>query len=214
MKTTFGIIVSTAVLALTVSTAPAVNLLVDPGFEAVAFGQPNPIPVPGGVGGGWGAFQANLSTVDVFAGSQSAALWDNTWNPSGVYQIVAATAGDTYTASAEFYRNGAASGWGTPFLINLEFHDAAGVQVGTTVSTGWAAGGADGTWALETCGGVAPAGTAYAYTYFMAMNSLAGAATFAVDNAVLDGPAQVPEPASVALLGLGLAGAMIWRRRQ
>jgi len=199
-----------ATLALTASTAQAQNqVLVDPGFEAAAFGQSNPIPVPGGVGGGWAAFQGNLTTTVAYSGSQSAALWDNTWNPSGVYQIVNASAGLLYTASAEFYRSGDQAGWGTPFLINLEFHDAAGAQVGTTVSTGWATG-PEAAWTLETCAGIAPAGTAYAYAYFMAMNSTAMGATFAVDNALL----VVPEPASMTLLGLGLASALIWRRRQ
>jgi hypothetical protein len=197
-------------LALAVSTAQAQNLLVDPGFEAPVFGQPNPIPVPGGVNGGWAGFGASLTTSIAYAGSQSALLADNSWTPTGVYQIINATAGSTYTASAEFYRNGAATGWGTPFLINLEFHDAAGAQVGTTASTGWAAGGADGTWALESCAGLAPAGTDYAYIYFMAMNSVVTEATFAVDNASV----TVPEPASMTLLGLGLAGALVLRRRQ
>ena len=63
-KKLFGAVVCTAaVLAFTTVTTQAANLLVDPGFEAPAYGQPNPIPVPGGVGGGWAAFQGNLTTT-------------------------------------------------------------------------------------------------------------------------------------------------------
>jgi hypothetical protein len=200
-----------AAIAFTAATAQAQNLLVDPSFEAAAFGQPNPIPVPGGAGGGWAAFQGNLTIAAAHSGLQSATLWDNSWNPSGVYQIVSATAGLNYAASAWFDNLGAASDWGTPYLINLEFHDALGVQVGTTVSTGWMADAPVGVWKELSAQGVAPAGTSYAYVYMMAMNSVVNGATFYVDDASLT---VIPEPSTFALLGLGLMGGLLLRRRQ
>jgi hypothetical protein len=196
-------------LAASTGTTLAQNLLVDPSFEGAAFGQPNPIPVPGGAGGGWAAFSGNLTTAAAHSGSQSVALWDNSWNPSGVYQIVNATAGTSYTAGAWFENTGAASGWGTPFLINMEFHDAAGAQVGTTASTGWSAEVLNQWESLSTTG-TAPAGTAYAYVYFMAMNSTTTGAAFSVDDASL---VAAPEPSTLALLALGSLGAVIRRRR-
>ena len=200
LRITAGAACLAAGLAFTALTTQAQNLLVDPSFEAAAFGQPNPIPVPGGVGGGWAAFQGNLTAAAAYSGVQSAALWDNSWNPSGVYQLVNATAGLSYAASAWFNNLGAPSGWGTPYLLNLEFHDATGAQVGTTLSPGWTAEAPVGTWKQLTASGVAPAGTAYAYLYLMAMNSVPTGAAFYVDDASLS---VVPEPSSLALLGLG-----------
>lgn len=202
----------TAALALGISTTQAQNLLVDPNFEASAFGQPNPIPVPGGVGGGWGAFGATITTSLAHSGSQSVLLADNTWNPSGVYQIVSVTPGSSYTASAWFDNTGTASGWGTPYIINLQYIDSTGANLGDAFSTGWMAEKGS-SWEQLSTSGVAPANAAYAEVYLMAMNSAAGGANFAVDDASLTA-AVVPEPASLALLGFGLAGALIWRRRQ
>jgi hypothetical protein len=41
-------------------------------------------------------------------------------------------------------------------------------------------------------------------------NNAANGLNFYFDNAVM----TVPEPSTLALLGLGMAGTLIWRRRQ
>src|ERR1039458_2508771 len=61
-----------ALLAFTATTAQARNLLTDPGFESGAPGQLNPIPIPGGVGGGWAVFNgATFSRAHPESGTYS-----------------------------------------------------------------------------------------------------------------------------------------------
>jgi hypothetical protein len=202
------------IAALTLNTQ-AQNLLVDPTFQEATFDQPNPIVIPTGVNGGWTGFGATLT------GDSSVALADNAWNPSGVYQIVSATAGLDYTASAYFDNTGAASGSGgtggftTPFDVQIQFLNSAGTQVGTTDDSGWT-GETLNSWvqvSTKSANGIAPAGTAYAEVYLMAMDFPVSGTDYAVENASLTVP-SVPEPTTLALLGLGVVGGVIWRRRQ
>jgi hypothetical protein len=193
------------VAALALNTQ-AQNLLVDPTFTETSFDQPNPIPIPGGVNGGWAGFGATLT------GANSVNLADNTWNPSGVYQILTATPGADYTASAWFNNTGAptGAGWGTPYIINVNFDDITGTEIGTGISTGWTPETLNVPEQL-TISGIAPAGTAYVLVYLMAMDNGANGTDYSVANASLT---TVPEPTTLALLGLGVVGGMIWRRRQ
>src|ERR1035441_3260245 len=111
MKSILGTIGSAtclaAVLALAASTTQARNLLNDPGFESGAPGQPNPIPLPGGAGGGWAVFNG--------AGYSSAHLRTGTWGRSEIqgigqawnfeapYQVIGGvSAGLQYTLSADY----------------------------------------------------------------------------------------------------------------
>lgn len=200
------------IAALTLNTQ-AQNLLTDPSFENGALEQPNPIVTPGGVGGGWAGFGATISSAAAHTGVDSASLADNSWGPTGVYQIVAVTPGVDYTASAWFDNTGAASGF-TPFIVNLQWDDATGNQLAgsTTASTGWSAETLN-SWEQLTCSGVAPAGTVYASVYLMAMDNVVNGAQYFADDASLTAP-SVPEPTTLALLGLGVVGGVIWRRRQ
>src|SRR5450755_2046414 len=107
-----GCSIVTAALALSASTTQAQNILVNGGFEdAGGFNAGNPIGL-GGVGAGWAnnfgggvPNQSAMSSSPDFPHSGSFALLaqnaaGNAWNPQGSYQIVNASAGQTYTLSA------------------------------------------------------------------------------------------------------------------
>src|ERR1035441_4626830 len=111
MKSILGTIGSAtclaAVLALTASTTQAQNLLTDPGFEFGAPGQPNPIPVPGGVGGGWAVFNgATYSTAHPETGTWSMQEVQGVgqgWNFMAPYQVLSGvSAGQVYTLKADY----------------------------------------------------------------------------------------------------------------
>ena len=231
MKTILGTIASTtclaAVLSLAPSTTQAQNLLVDPGFESGAPGQNNPIPIPAGVGGGWAVFNgAAYSQAHPEFGSwgiQEAQGIAQAWNFEAPYQVLGGvSAGQKFTLTADFMTTtgiSEAPGGYVPAVIQLTYFNAAGADLGTVETSGGGAlavqyrPAAINTWYEGTVTATAPANAVYVAPYlaFMEDGSQTAADTLYWDNAYLT---QVPEPTSLALLGLGIAGALIWRRRQ
>ena len=229
MKTLLGTIGSAgciAALALATSTTQAQNMLVDPGF-GLNLTTPNPI-TPATVGQGWALFGGVYSTALPESGTQSLQIYGNNgWSGVGAYQIVGgAVAGTTYTLAADFRTDGLAAGWEylpNPAILQVNFLDASFASIGTVETGGNGGNGSlqTGTpafdptgvagWSVGTINGTAPAGAAYIVTYLM--NVSGPDADLFYDNASLTATV-VPEPASMALLGLGLLGSLcVWRRR-
>jgi hypothetical protein len=229
MKKTVGTITSgislAAALLLSAATTQA-NLLIDPGFESGAPGQPNPIPLPGGAGGGWAVFNgATFSTAHPESGNwgmQEIQNANQAWNFQAPYQVIGGvSAGEQFTLTADYMTPTGISQTTAfnPVFIQLTFFNAAGTDIGT-VETGGNGAKANtytpaalNTWFNVSVTATAPANAAYVAPYLAFMENGSQTAPDALywDNASL--VSVVPEPSCLALLSLGVLGTLIWRRR-
>jgi hypothetical protein len=214
-----------AALGFTAATTQAQNLLTDPGFESGAPGQINPIPLPAGAGGGWAVFNgAGYSQAHPETGNwglQEIQGIGAAWNFEADYQAIGGVSpGQKYTLTGDFMTTTGISDAGyAPVFIQLTYFNAAGGDLGTVETGGSGAlavqysPAAIGTWYQATVTATAPANAVYVAPYLAFMENGGQLASDALywDNASLT---LVPEPSTLALLGLGMAGAMIWRRRQ
>ncbi|HXR49309.1 MAG TPA: PEP-CTERM sorting domain-containing protein [Candidatus Limnocylindrales bacterium] len=226
-KVITGAIGLAGALAISTLTTQAQNLLVDGSFENGTFtGNPIGLSGPGYVDQGWannfGGATPTQSSAYAESGTYSLLTYNaqfNNWNPVGTYQVVDGlnvgqpiTVAQQYSLSVYAMAPTALSGtYGTPIDIQLQFFNAALGNVQTT-ETGWSALGAIGTWQKYTVTGIAPAGAVYAAPYLMFMdNGQTTTDNVYFDNAVL---VAVPEPATIALLGMGLALPLYLIRRR
>jgi len=213
----YGAVAVAAAVALSLSVQ-AQNLLVDPNFSiagaANAFEQPNPIPIPAGISGGWGNWASGLAPFGPNGNPYSVLMWENTWNPSGVYQILPATAGLTYTLDA-WAAWTANADWATPALMQLNFYDPTGTDELASFGSFEAGPSAIGVWQpLAPTVATAPAGTGLVEVYLMYMDSDSGAGGA---QGMYYGQASltaVPEPSTIALVACGLLGMLVIRRRK
>jgi hypothetical protein len=185
------------------------------------------IPAFSGTGNGSNRLDATGGTGTAHGGNQygyAFSIGNSNGGHGGMAQIVTGiVAGDTYTGSAWFYDKNVGGGTtdgdrfqsgGSNDTVQMIFQDSSGTQVGSTVvsTSNVAFGSTENTWLqLTTLPTIAPVGATQVIFQLNLTRGATGGVMFA-DDADLEHVA-VPEPASLALLGLGSIGLVLFRRR-
>jgi PEP-CTERM motif len=208
-----------------VQSGSAQNLLTDPGFELqTSAPNPNPTGIPG-----WANFGgAQFSTNYAHSGSWSLYTPDNGggYSVPGTYQDFAASPGQIFTLSGWVYTPNVLPTLGNDFAIfQLSFFTGAppnnyavgadGPAVGVNIGQPAGGGGVplpQGVWTFASVSATAPAGANSMGAYILDINADANADFYFDDMSLTVTP--VPEPATLSLCALGLAGLAGFRLRR
>ncbi len=212
-----------AVAALTSSPVQA-NFIYDPGFELqLEAPNPNPTGVQGWVpfDGAW-FFDTPLAHSGNWV--MDAPDMGGGWSIPGAYEVFAASPGETFTLSGWVYTPSVLPTAGNDFaILQLSFFTGAppnnyaggsGVGPAAGADVGQPAGGGgvplpQGVWTYASVTATAGAGTGSLGVYLLDINADAKA-DFYFDDISLT---SIPEPASFALLTLGLPLLLMRRRK-
>lgn len=180
-------------------SAGASNLLLNPSFDLGS----------GTSAANWTKFgAANRETWAAQTGSHGMSLQWWVGANGGFYQdiFVSYTPGDLYTFSA-WYQDDAASVTTSTYLAKIEWFDISNIMLTSDVLG--LSPLLNNTWQELSVSSVAPVSAHYARVVVQGLGMVSGE-TLKIDNASFY---LVPEPSSIALLGLGLGALLIFRRR-
>ena len=209
-----GSLVCVGAFGFAISNSTAQNLVLNPGFETAGTSS--------SIAANWtvdtaagGPVYGNRTTDNPYAGSYNFEIFLDSVGAGPVVQVnqsgIAVTGGGTFTFS--FYSDRLAGSQGDNDQYNIQWFNGVGGFVGQTGYTTFTPGA--NAYAQTLATGVVPATAATATVFFHGAGAAnpGWTATIDLDNVSLT-VAAVPEPTTLTLAGLGLAGAVLGLRRR